>query len=60
MIIRILRPCEVAGRTVAAGLTLDLPEGEAAALIDAGDAEPIGGARQPEPQDAAAPAAEGE
>jgi hypothetical protein len=40
MIIRTLRPCEVAGRTVAPGLLLDLPEHQANALVDAGDAEP--------------------
>lgn len=39
MIIRILRPCEVAGRTVAPGLLLDLPEHQALALVEAGDAE---------------------
>lgn len=50
MIIRTLRPCEVAGRTVAAGLMLDLPETQAQALVDAGDAE------QPAPPQAAAPA----
>lgn len=47
MIIRTLRPCEVAGRTVAPGLLLDLPESQAQALIDAGDAEPT--AMQPAP-----------
>jgi len=41
MIIRTLRPCEVAGRTVASGLMLELLESEADALIDAGAAEPI-------------------
>jgi hypothetical protein len=39
MIIRTLRPCEVAGRTVPAGLLLDLPEHQANALVDAGHAE---------------------
>ncbi len=42
MIIRTLRPCEVAGRTVAPGITLDLLESQANALIDAGDAEQLG------------------
>lgn len=64
MIIRTLRPCEVAGRTVAAGLLLDLLESDAAALIDAGDAERPGGqpaAPADEPQHyAATPADEGE
>ncbi|MBR0649509.1 hypothetical protein GXW78_07550 [Roseomonas terrae] len=41
MIIRTLRPCEVAGRSVAPGITLDLPEQQADALIDAGDAEAV-------------------
>jgi hypothetical protein len=44
MIVRTLRPCEVAGRTVAPGLLLDLVEHEAAALIDAGAAEAAGDA----------------
>ncbi len=59
MIIRTLRPCEVAGRTVAAGLTLDLGEAQANALIDAGDAEAPGGPPAA-PQDAAWAAPEGE
>jgi hypothetical protein len=57
MIIRILRPCEVAGRTVAAGLTLDLPEHEADALVDTGAAEPL---VKPAPPAPPAAAAEGE
>ncbi|WP_135469832.1 hypothetical protein [Crenalkalicoccus roseus] len=56
MLIRILRPCEIAGRIVAAGLPLDLPEATAAALIEAGDAAPWEGAALRAPQ----PAAEGE
>ncbi len=62
MIIRTLRPCEVAGRTVAAGLTLDMVEAQANALIDAGDAEQPG-APPPAPPaepEATAMSAEGE
>lgn len=54
MIIRTLRPCLVAGRNVATGLLLDLPEGQAQALVDAGDA---GDAAGPEADAPAAPAA---
>ena len=41
MLVRTLRPCEVAGRTVRAGMPLDLRPEEAAAMIEAGDAEAI-------------------
>lgn len=61
MIIRTLRPCEVAGRTVAAGLTLDLIEAQANALIDAGDAAPANdapGAQAPMHEAPADPPAE--
>jgi len=40
MLIRTKRPCEIQGRTVAAGLPLDLPEEQAMPLLEAGDAEP--------------------
>lgn len=40
MLIRTLRPCEIAGRNVPAGLPLDLPEDQAQALVEAGAAEP--------------------
>lgn len=40
MLIRTTRPTTLRGRPVAAGLPFDLPEEEAQALVDAGDAEP--------------------
>lgn len=39
MLIRTLRPIEVAGRRIRAFACMDVPPAEAAALIDAGDAE---------------------
>ena len=58
MLIRTRRPCEIAGRTVAAGLPLDLPEEQAMPLIEAGAAErwepPPRREPPPEPQAASA------
>jgi hypothetical protein len=41
MLVRTTRPCEVAGRTVRAGMPLDIRPEEAAAMIEAGDAAAI-------------------
>jgi hypothetical protein len=41
MLVRTLRACEVAGRTVRAGMPLNLRPEEAEALIEAGDAAAI-------------------
>lgn len=39
MLIRTLRSCTLRDRDIKAGLCLDLPDGEAQAMIDGGDAE---------------------
>lgn len=60
MLIRTLRPCVVRGRDARAFACVDLPDAEAAALIDAGDAEPwapVERERQPNPYLDAAEAA---
>jgi hypothetical protein len=58
MLIRTLCPTEIAGRHCRAFACLDLPEAEAQALIDAGQAEPWEpldrGARPAVPSDALA------
>jgi hypothetical protein len=41
MLVRTTRPCEIAGRTVRAGMPLDLRPEEGAAMIESGDAEAI-------------------